>query len=93
MTNFEFLRKKNKAKRENAYFDEANVEDIWYQAEHAGMSDLTCGLRLKVQADGELITNGIVDALEEVNVSPALVVNGSADDSADVLLEQLEEGL
>ena len=51
------------------------------------------GLRLKVQADGELITSGIVDALEEVDVSPVLVVNGSAEDSADVLLDQLEDGL
>ena len=55
--------------------------------EHASLSDLTHGLRLKVQADGELITNGIVDALEEIDVSPALVVNGSADDCADVILE------
>ena len=56
-------------------------------------SDLTRGLRLKVQAEGELITSGIVDALEEVDVSPALVVNGSAGDSVDVLLNQLEDGL
>ena len=53
-------------------------------------SDFTRGLRLKVQ---ELITSGIVDALEEVDVFSALVVNGSAGDSVDVLLNQLEDGL
>ena len=90
---FILLRRKNKA--EESYFDlnYMDVEDIWYQGLHGSKSDLTRGLRLEVQADGEFITNGTVDAMEEVECrTHSLLVLGADVEDVDTLLNQLQDG-
>ena len=93
LTNYDFLRKNNKA--EESYFDlnYMDVEDIWYHGLYGSQSDLTRGLRLEVRADGELITNGTVDAMEDVEQIQSLVVVGADVEDADTLLEEVLDGL
>ena len=50
---------------------------------------MTRGLRLESQVDGELLTNGMLDSLENVCLQPVLVLC----EGADELLEELAEGI
>ena len=63
-----------------------NVEDIWWEPQHGKMSDLTRGLRLQVESDGELVTNATVDSPDDVAREDLLL-------TGDELLLELEQGL
>ena len=70
-----------------------DVEEIWYHGHHGNVSDLTRGLRLQVQADGEMVTKGTIDCLEDVeSQARSILVVEAEPESADMLLDDLVDG-
>ena len=53
-----FFSKKANKQDEDSYLELQHVEDMRWELQHGKVSDLTRGLRLKVEGEGELVTMG-----------------------------------